>query len=86
MKPKAYVADWKKKEITEIQDFLNSTDVVGLVDVTGIGAKQMLSMRASLREVGVKLRMSRNRLLKRAVESSSKDKKSLSTSETRSEM
>ena len=23
MKPKAYVADWKKKEITEIQDFLN---------------------------------------------------------------
>ena len=42
MKPKAYVADWKKKEITEIQDFLKSTDVVGLVDVTGIGAKQML--------------------------------------------
>ena len=77
MKPKAYVADWKKKEVTEIQDFLNSTDVVGLVDVTGIGAKQMLSMRASLREVGVKLRMSRNRLLKLAVESSSKDKKGL---------
>jgi len=75
MKPKAFVADWKKKEVSKIQEFVNSTDVVGLVDVTGIGAKQMLSMRASLRDVGVKLKMSRNRLLKRAIVNSSKDKK-----------
>ena len=75
MKPKAFVADWKKKEISELQEFINSTEVVGLVDVTGIGAKQMLSMRASLRDVGVKLKVSRNRFLKRAIENSSKDKK-----------
>ncbi len=72
---KAYVADWKKDEVSKLQDFVKSSDVVGLVDVSGIGAKQMLDMRASLRGMGVKLRMSRNRLLKRALESSSKDKK-----------
>ena len=63
---KAYVADWKKDEVSQLQDFVKSADVVGLVDVSGIGAKQMLDMRASLRNLGVKLRMSRNRLLKRA--------------------
>ena len=67
--------DWKKDEVSQLQDFVKSSDVVGLVDVTGIGAKQMLDMRASLRNLGVKLRMSRNRLLKRALETSSKDKK-----------
>ena len=72
---KAYVADWKKNEVSQLQDFVKSAEVVGLVDVSGIGAKQMLDMRASLRDLGVKLRMSRNRLLKRAIESSSKDKK-----------
>ena len=46
---KAYVADWKKDEVSKLQDFVKSADVVGLVDVSGIGAKQMLDMRASLR-------------------------------------
>ena len=67
MKPEAFVADWKRSEVSEIQEFVQSADVVGVVDVTGIGAKQMLTMRASLRELGVKLRMSRNRLLKLAI-------------------
>ena len=60
MKPEAFVADWKRSEVSEIQEFVQSADVVGVVDVTGIGAKQMLTMRASLRDLGVKLRMSRN--------------------------
>ena len=75
MKPEAFVADWKRSEVSEIQDFVKSADVVGLVDVTGIGAKQMLTMRSSLRDVGVKLRMSRNRLLKLALSDAAKDKK-----------
>ena len=75
MKTKAFVADWKRKEVSEIQDFVQSSDVVGLVDVTGIGAKQMLTMRSSLRDVGVRLRMSRNRLLKLALAGASKNKK-----------
>jgi hypothetical protein len=61
MKTEAFVADWKRKEVSEIQEFIQSSDVVGLVDVTGIGAKQMLTMRSSLRDLGVRLRMSRNR-------------------------
>jgi len=75
MKPEAFVADWKRSEVSEVKDFVQSADVVGLVDVTGIGAKQMLSMRSSLRDLGVKLRMSRNRLLKLALGSASKNKK-----------
>ena len=75
MKTKAFVADWKRKEVSEIQEFVQSSDVIGLVDVTGIGAKQMLTMRSSLRDVGVRLRMSRNRLLKLALAGASKNKK-----------
>ena len=75
MKPEAFVADWKRSEVSEIQQFVEGSNVVGLVDVTGIGAKQMLTMRASLREMGVKLRMSRNRLLKLALSEASKNKK-----------
>ena len=75
MKPEAFVADWKRSEVSEVQDFVQSADVVGLVDVTGIGAKQMLAMRSSLRDLGVKLRMSRNRLLKLALTGASKNKK-----------
>jgi len=75
MKPEAFVADWKRSEVSEVQDFVQSADVVGLVDVTGIGAKQMLAMRSSLRDLGVKLRMSRNRLLKLALSGASKNKK-----------
>ena len=75
MKPEAFVADWKRSEVSEIQEFVQSADVVGVVDVTGIGAKQMLTMRASLRELGVKLRMSSNRLLKLALADAAKNKK-----------
>ncbi len=45
MKPEAFVADWKRKEVSDIQNFIEGSDVVGLVDVSGIGAKQMLAMR-----------------------------------------
>jgi len=77
MKTKAFVADWKRKEVSAIQEFIQSSDVVGLVDVTGIGAKQMLTMRSSLRDLGVRLRMSRNRLLKLALANASKNKKGM---------
>ena len=75
MKPKAIVADWKRKEVSNILEFVQSAPVVGLVDVSGIGAKQMLTMRSSLRDMGVKLRMSRNRLLKLALKDASKSNK-----------
>ena len=48
MKPEAFVADWKRTEVSEIQNFVQSAGVVGVVNVTGIGAKQMLAMRESL--------------------------------------
>ena len=38
MKPEAFVADWKRTEVSEIQNFVQSAGVVGVVNVTGIGA------------------------------------------------
>ena len=35
MKPEAFVADWKRKEVSAINDFVQSAPVVGLVDVSG---------------------------------------------------
>ena len=31
MKPEAFVADWKRSEVSEIQEFVQSADVVGLL-------------------------------------------------------
>ena len=31
MKPEAFVADWKRSEVSEVQDFVQSADVVGLM-------------------------------------------------------
>ena len=36
MKPEAFVADWKRKEVSQIQEFIEGSDVVGLVDVQAL--------------------------------------------------
>ena len=64
---KAVIAPWKKDEIKELKEAFSSP-VVGLVNVGGIPAKQMLEMRSSLRESGIYLKSSRNTLFKRAID------------------
>ena len=70
---KAYVADWKKEKF-KTSRFRKVADVVGLVDVSGIGAKQMLDMRASLRTWS-KVKDVQKSSTKRAIEASSKIRK-----------
>ena len=63
----AVATQWKHDEIAQLEEYL-AAPVVALVDVSGIPARQMMEMRKSLRGRGVRVRMSRNRLLRRAIE------------------
>ena len=40
----AHVAEWKKEEVKELTDLINKYDVVGLVDLENIPAKQLQEM------------------------------------------
>ena len=44
---KAYVADWKKDEVSQLQDFVKSADVVGLEELpkTATGKIQRFKLR-----------------------------------------
>ncbi|MDP7590773.1 MAG: 50S ribosomal protein L10 [Candidatus Poseidoniia archaeon] len=64
----AVATQWKHDEIAQLEEYL-AAPVVALVDVSGIPARQMMEMRKSLRVSGVRVRMSRNRLLRRAIDS-----------------
>ena len=45
----AHVAEWKKEEVKELKDIIDAYDVIGLVDLENIPAKQLQEMRKSLR-------------------------------------
>ena len=64
----AVATQWKHDEIAQLEEYL-AAPVVALVDVSGIPARQMMEMRKSLRVRSVRVRMSRNRLLRRAIDS-----------------
>ena len=36
----AHVAEWKKEEVSELKDLIGSYDVIGIVDLLNIPAKQ----------------------------------------------
>ncbi len=58
---------WKREEVAELVDLLETYDSVGVVSVTGIPSKQLQDMRRGLHGSAA-LRMSRNTLLVRALE------------------
>ncbi len=64
-----HVAEWKKEEVAELEDLTNSHDVIALVDLTDIPARQLQIMRKSLRE-NAKLRVSRKNFIKIALRNS----------------
>ena len=58
---------WKKDEVAELVEIIESFESVGIVNVQGIPSRQLQAMRADLYP-DTKLRMSRNTLLNRALE------------------
>jgi large subunit ribosomal protein L10 len=61
------IPEWKRVEVAELVEFLESYDSVGVVDVTGIPSRQLQSMRRGLHG-SAEVRMSRNTLMRRALE------------------
>ena len=61
------IPEWKRDEVEEIVDFLDSYDSVGVVDITGIPSRQLQEMRRNLHGTA-ELRVSRNTLLVRALD------------------
>ncbi|RDE12360.1 MAG: 50S ribosomal protein L10 [Candidatus Thorarchaeota archaeon] len=63
------VPQWKRDEVDHLISMIKKSKMVGLVDVGGVGAKQLQGIRDSLRGSAV-LRMARNTLMIRAIENS----------------
>lgn len=69
----AHVAEWKKEEVSELKGLIESYDVVGIVDLLNIPAKQLQEMRKSLNGKAV-IRMSKKNLIDLALEDCNADK------------
>ena len=63
MIPKA--AQWKKDRVANLQGILSKPGVVGIVDIAGVPATNMLDMRANLRD-GMTATMAKKTLIRRA--------------------
>ena len=69
----AHVAEWKKEEVKELKGIIDEYDVVGLVDLENIPAKQLQEMRKSLKGKAV-IRMSKINLINLALEDCNAEK------------
>ena len=67
------VAEWKRKEVEELASLIARGKVVGIVGIHGVPAAQMRRIRERLKGVG-RLRVSRNRLIARALEKAKSSK------------
>ena len=63
----AHVAEWKKEEVIELKGIIDKYDVVGIVDLLNIPAKQLQEMRKTLNGKAV-IRMSKKNLIDLALE------------------
>ena len=66
-KVEAKAAQWKKDEVNLIKSLASNYKLIGLVDMEGLPASQLLKLKAGLREVA-ELKMARTNLLKRALQ------------------
>ena len=57
------VAPWKRSRVDELTEVLNSDGVVGIVDVGGVPAGNMLDMRSNLRD-SMKITMAKKTLIR----------------------
>lgn len=69
----AHVATWKKDLVEELVQDMREYPVVAVVDMHGIPGQQVQSMRAGLR-AHAKLKMTKNKLMRLAIEEVAKDK------------
>ncbi|MCL2116240.1 MAG: 50S ribosomal protein L10 [Methanobrevibacter sp.] len=63
----AHVAEWKKEEVKELKSMIDSFEVVGIVNLLNIPARQLQKMRQSLKDKAT-IRMSKKNLINLAFE------------------
>ena len=63
----AKAAPWKKGRVSELAEILSNDGIVGIVDIGGVPAGNMLDMRSSLRD-RMTMTMSKKTLIKLAWE------------------
>ncbi|WP_423792195.1 50S ribosomal protein L10 [Methanocaldococcus indicus] len=71
-KVKAHVAPWKFEEVKTLKGLIKSKPVVALVDMMDVPAPQLQEIRDKIRDK-VKLRMSRNTLIERALKEAAQE-------------
>ena len=69
----AHVAEWKKEEVKELKNIIGQYDVIGIVDLMNIPAKQLQEMRKNLKNDAV-IRMAKKNLIDLALEDCNADK------------
>jgi len=72
----AHVAEWKKEEVIELKNLIDKYDVVGIVDLLNIPAKQLQEMRKNLNGKAV-IRMSKKNLIDLALEDCNANKSNI---------
>lgn len=65
------IPQWKVDSVEKLASIINESKMIGLVNVEGVGAKQLQGIRDSLRGSAI-IKMSRNTLMIRALEKSTK--------------
>lgn len=68
-----HVAQWKKDEVKEIKKLLSEYPVVGVVNLGVVPGRQIQKIRASMGSGDTLLKMSRIRLMRRALKEASKE-------------
>jgi len=63
------IPEWKREEVDDLVAFLDAYDSVGIVDITGIPSRQLQDMRRGIHGTA-ELRVSRNTLIRRALDES----------------
>jgi len=66
------ISAWKKEEVEKLKNLIDTSPVLGVVDIEGIPAFQMQQMRAKLRGTA-NLVVSRNTLINKAINQSDRD-------------
>lgn len=69
----SHIPQWKKDEVEEIKELIKKYPIFGVIGIGGIPAKQLQKMRRDLKDKAV-LKVSRNTLIRRALDESSEGK------------
>ena len=70
------IPEWKRREVEELAAFLDQYESIGVVDITGIPSRQLQQVRRELHETA-ELRVARNTLIERALESADRELETL---------